>query len=159
MGGVTALAPEAGPPVGRPSPGRFEVGYVTEDGAAVRWYWPRRRRCRSSISCRCGGAVRLDHVSFTSAGGPSPAVDDVTADIAPGQLVALVGPSGAGKTTITGLIARFHDPQHGRILIDGTDVRQVTRSSLTAQLGMVFQDTFLFHASIAGNLRYARPDA
>jgi len=105
------------------------------------------------------GAIRLDHVNFTYPGGASPAVDDVTADIAPGQLVALVGPSGAGKTTITGLVARFHDPQQGRILIGGTDLRQVTRSSLTAQLGMVFQDTFLFHASIADNLRYARPDA
>jgi ATP-binding cassette subfamily B protein len=70
-----------------------------------------------------------------------------------------VGPTGAGKTTITGLVARFHDPQHGRILIDGTDLRQVTRASLASQLGVVFQDTFLFHASIAANLRYARPDA
>jgi ATP-binding cassette subfamily B protein len=104
------------------------------------------------------GAVRLEHASFTYPGGTSPAVDDVTVDIAPGQLVALVGPSGAGKTTITGLVARFHDPQQGRILIDGTDLRNATRSSLTRQLGMVFQDTFLFHASIADNLRYARPD-
>jgi ATP-binding cassette subfamily B protein len=105
------------------------------------------------------GGVRLEHVSFTYPGGTRPAVDDITADIAPGDLVALVGPSGAGKTTITGLVARFHDPQGGRILIDRTDLRQVARSSLTAQLGMVFQDTFLFHASIADNLRYARPDA
>ncbi len=105
------------------------------------------------------GSVRLDHVSFTYAGGTRPVVDDVTADIEPGQLVALVGPSGAGKTTITGLVARFFDPQQGRILVDGADLRDVTRESLTRQLGMVFQDTFLFHASIADNLRYARPDA
>jgi ATP-binding cassette subfamily B protein len=105
----------------------------------------------------CG--IRLDHVTFAYPGTDRPAVDDLTVDIAPGRLVALVGPSGAGKTTLIGLIARFHDPQTGRILIDGTDLRQVTLASWTGQLGMVFQDTFLFHASIAENLRYARPDA
>jgi ATP-binding cassette subfamily B protein len=105
------------------------------------------------------GRIRLDHVSFTYPGGTSPAVDDVTADIEPGQLVALVGPSGAGKTTITSLVARFFDPQQGIVLLDGTDLRRLTRTSLARQLGMVFQDTFLFHASIADNLRYARPDA
>jgi ATP-binding cassette subfamily B protein len=105
------------------------------------------------------GAVRLEHLTFTYPGAIRPAVHDLTVDIARGQLVALVGPSGSGKTTITGLVARFHDPQHGRILIDGTDLRQVTLASWIGQLGMVFQDTFLFHASIAENLRYARPDA
>jgi ATP-binding cassette subfamily B protein len=105
------------------------------------------------------GAIRFDQVTFAYPGAARPAVADLTVTIAPGQLAALVGPTGAGKTTITGLVARFHDPQHGRILIDGTDLRQVTRASLAHQLGMVFQDTFLFHASIAANLRYARPDA
>jgi ATP-binding cassette subfamily B protein len=105
------------------------------------------------------GRVRLDHVTFTYPTGTTPALDDVTVDIEPGQLVALVGPSGAGKTTITGLVARFHDPQAGRVLVDGVDLRDVTIASVTRQLGMVFQDTFLFHASIADNLRYARPDA
>ncbi len=105
------------------------------------------------------GAVRLEHVTFTYPGANRPAVADLTVDIRPGTLVALVGPSGAGKTTITALVARFADPQTGRLLIDGTDLREVTLASWTAQLGMVFQDTFLFHASIAENLRYARPDA
>jgi ATP-binding cassette subfamily B protein len=105
------------------------------------------------------GAVRLEHVTFTYPGATRPAIDDLTVDIRPGTLVALVGPSGAGKTTITALVARFHDPQAGRILVDGTDLRQVTLQSWTRQLGMVFQDTFLFHASIAENLRYARPGA
>ncbi len=105
------------------------------------------------------GAVRLEHVTFTYPGANRAAVDDLTVDIAPGQLVALVGPSGAGKTTITALVARFADPQVGRLLVDGTDLRKVTLASWTAQLGMVFQDTFLFHATIAENLRYARPDA
>jgi ATP-binding cassette subfamily B protein len=105
------------------------------------------------------GEIRLDHVTFSYPGANRPAVADLTATIKPGQLAALVGPTGAGKTTITGLVARFHDPQQGRVLVDGTDVREVTRASLASQFGMVFQDTFLFHASIAGNLRYACPGA
>jgi len=105
------------------------------------------------------GRVRLEHVTFTYPGGGSPAVTDLTADVEPGQLVALVGPSGAGKTTITGLIARFFDPQQGTVQVDGADLRTVTRASLASQLGVVFQDTFLFHASVADNLRYARPEA
>ncbi|HEY5990248.1 MAG TPA: ABC transporter ATP-binding protein [Streptosporangiaceae bacterium] len=108
---------------------------------------------------RIEGRVRLEHVSFTYPGAASPAVHDVTANIQPGQLVALVGPSGAGKTTITGLVARFFDPQEGAVLIDGAGLREVTRASLASQLGVVFQDTFLFHASIADNLRYALPGA
>jgi ATP-binding cassette subfamily B protein len=105
------------------------------------------------------GGLRLEHLSFTYPGATRPAVDDVTVDITPGQLVALVGPSGAGKATVTSLVARFVDPQTGRVLVDGADLREITLASWTAQLGMVFQDTFLFHASIAENLRYARPDA
>jgi ATP-binding cassette subfamily B protein len=83
----------------------------------------------------------------------------VTIDIAPGQLAALVGPSGAGKTTLTTLVPRFADPQSGRVLIDGHDLRALTLESVGRQVGVVFQDTFLFHASLAGNLRYARPGA
>jgi len=105
------------------------------------------------------GEIQLDQVTFSYPGASRPAVADLTATIEPGQLAALVGPTGAGKTTVAGLVARFHDPQHGRILIDGADLRQVTRASLAGQLGVVFQDTFLFHASIADNLRYARPEA
>ncbi len=88
--------------------------------------------------------IALEHVSF---------------HIEPGQLVALVGPSGAGKTTLTYLIPRLYDPTEGRILLDGHDLRDVTLSSLAAQVGMVTQETHLFHDTIRTNLLYARLDA
>ena len=87
------------------------------------------------------------------------ALDDVSFAIEPGQLVALVGPSGAGKTTMTYLIPRLYDPTEGRILLDGHDLRDVTLSSLAAQVGMVTQETHLFHDTIRTNLLYARLDA
>ena len=105
------------------------------------------------------GAIRFDNVTFAYPGSCRAALDEITVDIAPGQLAALVGPSGAGKTTFTTLVPRFADPQSGRILIDGHDLRSVTLESLGRQVGVVFQDTFLFHASLADNLRYARPGA
>ena len=105
------------------------------------------------------GALRFERVSFSYHGTSRPALEDVSFEIEPGQLVALVGPSGAGKTTITSLVPRFYDPQRGSVTIDGRDVREVTLSSLGENLGIVFQDTFLFHASIRENLLYARPDA
>ena len=77
----------------------------------------------------------------------------------PGHLVALVGPSGAGKTTLTYLIPRLYDPTAGRVLIDGHDLRDVTLTSLTAQIGMVTQESYLFHDTIRMNLRYAKADA
>lgn len=105
------------------------------------------------------GAVTLDHVTFAYPGQTRPALHDVTVDIEPGQLVALVGPSGAGKTTMTTLVPRFHDVTGGCVRIDGHDVREVTLESLRRHIGIVFQDTFLFHASILENLLYARPEA
>ncbi len=87
------------------------------------------------------------------------ALEEINFHVNPGQLVALVGPSGAGKTTLTYLIPRLYDPTEGRILIDGRDLRDVTLDSLTAQIGMVTQETYLFHDTIRTNLLYARLDA
>lgn len=87
------------------------------------------------------------------------ALKDVSFDIEPGKLVALVGPSGAGKTTITYLIPRLYDPTEGRVLIDNHDIRDVKLSSLADNIGMVTQETYLFYDTIRANLLYARPDA
>ena len=88
-----------------------------------------------------------------------PAIDAVSLDVAPGQLVALVGASGAGKTTFTNLLARFYDPQQGSIQIDGRDLRELKLQSVAETIGLVLQDTYLFHGSLRENLLYARPDA
>ena len=87
------------------------------------------------------------------------ALQDVSFTIEPGQLAALVGPSGAGKTTITYLIPRLYDPTDGRVLIDGHDIRAVTLKSLADSLGVVTQETYLFYDTIRANLIYANPDA
>jgi ABC transporter len=105
------------------------------------------------------GAIRFENVTFAYPHSKRPALADVTIDIGAGQLAALVGPSGAGKTTLTSLVARFADPQTGQVLLDGNDLRDLTLESLGRLIGMVFQDTFLFHASLADNLRYAKPEA
>jgi ATP-binding cassette subfamily B protein len=87
------------------------------------------------------------------------ALRDLSFDIQPGQLAALVGPSGAGKTTVTYLLPRLYDPTEGRIILDGQDLRDVTQESLAHQIGMVTQETYLFHDTVRANLVYARPGA
>ena len=104
------------------------------------------------------GRVEFQDVSFHYREG-RPVLQDVSFVVEPGQTVALVGPSGAGKTTITYLVPRFYDPTSGRVLLDGQDVRNITLPSLREQIGMVTQDTFVYHESVRHNLLYARPDA
>jgi ATP-binding cassette, subfamily B, bacterial len=104
------------------------------------------------------GEIAFDDVHFAYTPERS-ALNGVTFRIQPGQMAAFVGPSGAGKTTITQLVPRFYDPQSGAVRVDGLDVRDVTLASLRENIGIVTQETYLFHDTIAANLRYARPDA
>jgi ATP-binding cassette subfamily B protein len=87
------------------------------------------------------------------------AVSDVSFVVEPGQLAAIIGPSGSGKTTLSYLVPRLYDVDRGRVLIDGQDVRELTQASVADAIGMVTQDTYLLHATVADNLRYAKPDA
>jgi ATP-binding cassette subfamily B protein len=107
---------------------------------------------------RARGEVAFDHVTFGYPGGP-PVLRDVSFTVAPGRTVALVGQTGAGKSTAMALLQRLWDPQEGRITIDGVDIRDVTLASLRAAIGVVFQESMLFNRSIADNLRVGKPDA
>ena len=108
---------------------------------------------------RIAGRIGFDHVWFSYSEQETPALADVSASIAEGEIVALVGPSGAGKTTLVNLIPRFYLPQRGRVLIDGIDIAGVRLGDLRAQIAIVPQDPQLFRASIAENIRYGRLDA
>ncbi len=103
--------------------------------------------------------VSFSYGAATSEGDTPPALVDIDVDIAPGQSVALVGPSGAGKSTLVSLVPRLYDPTVGEILLDGQDLRTLQVKSLRSHIGVVLQETYLFHASIGENLRYARPGA
>ncbi len=107
---------------------------------------------------RVAGEIAFDHVTFAYNVG-SPVLRDVSFQIAAGQTVALVGQTGAGKTTIANLIPRFYDVMNGAILVDGQDVRAVTRQSLRRQIAIVLQEPFLFSGTIAENIRYGNLDA
>ncbi|GIX09447.1 glucan ABC transporter ATP-binding protein/ permease [Elioraea sp.] len=107
---------------------------------------------------RVRGEVAFEHVTFGYPGGP-PVLRDVSFTAAPGRTVALVGQTGAGKSTAMALLQRLWDPQAGRITVDGVDIRDVTLASLRAQIGVVFQESLLFNRSIADNLRVGKPDA
>ena len=103
--------------------------------------------------------VAFEGVTFAYDGAQKPALDDVSFSIAEHQRVALVGPSGAGKTTVVSLLLRFFDPASGHIRIGGIDLRDLRTADLRAQVALVAQDTYLFHGTIADNLRIAKPEA
>jgi ATP-binding cassette subfamily B protein/subfamily B ATP-binding cassette protein MsbA len=102
------------------------------------------------------GEVSFEHVSFHYSDDPAPILTDIDLHIRPGETVALVGETGAGKTTLVKLLSRFHDPTAGCIRVDGYDLRTVTQTSLRRQMGVVLQDPFLFNGSVLDNIRFGR---
>jgi len=112
---------------------------------------------------RLRGEIQFDDVSFGYGGGngeaPKYALEAVTMTVPPGQTVALVGETGAGKSTFAKLVARFYDPTDGRVLVDGHDLRTVRAESLRSQMGIVPQEAFLFSGTVGDNIAFGRPDA
>jgi len=107
------------------------------------------------------GEVRFDHVGFSyePGAGTAPTLDDIDLTVPAGSSLAVVGETGSGKTTLSYLVPRLYDVGAGRVLVDGTDVRDLSFESLADTVGVVSQETYLFHASVADNLRFAKPDA
>src|SRR5919198_2555909 len=146
---------------------RYDVG--EGDGRApvglaevARFHWPGSSTESVPSRAQRGRRDGADGEVGADGAGPAPprwALRNISLEVEPGQLIALVGPSGAGKTTLTYLLPRLYDPTEGRICLDGHDLRDLTLDSLTAQVGMVTQEAFLFHDTIRANLLYARPDA
>ena len=142
--------------------GRTDLVYVREEGGRLvpclektnRWAW--QRPDGSLVPLR--GDVRFEHVDFGYEAG-HPILKDVSLYAKPGQKIAFVGSTGAGKTTITNLINRFYDVQGGRVLYDGIDVRDIKKDALRRSLGIVLQDTHLFSGTIADNIRFGKLDA
>ena len=108
---------------------------------------------------RVRGHVRIDDVTFAYPGSDTAAVAGVTLDVPAGTSLALVGETGSGKSTLAALITRLHDPDAGRITIDGIDLRDLRLADLARIVGVVSQETYLLHTTVRENLRYARPDA
>jgi thiol reductant ABC exporter CydC subunit len=106
-----------------------------------------------------GSAIRFDEVAFAYPGARRPALDGISLAIPAGATVAIVGPSGAGKTTLANLLLRFWDPEEGRILIDGVDLREFELDHLRRRISLVSQDTYLFNDTLRANVALARPDA
>ncbi|WP_433653658.1 ABC transporter ATP-binding protein [Micromonospora zamorensis] len=108
---------------------------------------------------RVRGHLRLEDVTFGYPGSDTAALAGITLDVPAGTSLALVGETGSGKSTLAGLVSRLHDPTAGRVTIDGVDLRDLRLADLAAIVGVVSQETYLLHASVRENLRYARPDA
>jgi ATP-binding cassette subfamily B multidrug efflux pump len=105
------------------------------------------------------GEVSFEHVYFNYSDDPTPVLENIDLHVQPGETVALVGKTGAGKSTLVKLISRFHDPVSGRIRIDGYDLRMVSQQSIRKQMGIVLQDPFLFNGSVGENIHFGRLDA
>ncbi|HYD88863.1 MAG TPA: ABC transporter ATP-binding protein [Vitreimonas sp.] len=105
------------------------------------------------------GNVRFENLCFRYEQAGTPLLDGVTLDVKAGETIAIVGPSGAGKTTLMALLMRFYDPIEGRILLDGRDLKRIKQSSLRRNIGVVLQDPLLFNDSVRANIAYGRPDA
>lgn len=112
----------------------------------------------ATLPAETRGEVVFENVSFRYE-PDTPLIDDLSLSVSPGQMVAIVGPTGAGKTTLVNLIMRFYDLDSGRITLDGVDISGLKRSALRSQVGMVLQDTWLFKGTIRDNIAYGRPDA
>ena len=140
---------------------RGEDGSLTEAEGGVRtglWAWKRPNGDGSAAYTEVLGSVRLEDVRFSYQAG-KPVLKGITVWAKPGQKIAFVGSTGAGKTTVTNLINRFYEIDSGRILIDGIDVRDIRKAALRRSLGMVLQDTNLFTGTVMDNIRYGRLDA
>lgn len=105
------------------------------------------------------GKLTFDHVNFRYSSARAETLHDITFEANPGEMIALVGPTGSGKSSVVSLIPRFYDPTDGRVLIDGRDIREFTLESLRRQVGIVMQETFLFSMSVRENISYGSPEA
>ena len=131
------------------------IGELLEEPIEIQELPPQRRSAAALISGqqrRSPGAVSFENVSFAYR-DDDPILEDLSFQIAPGEHVALVGPTGSGKTTVIRLLCRLYEPQRGRILLDGVDIRELPIATLRQRLGVVLQDTFLFSGNVADNLR------
>src|SRR5205814_5254048 len=108
---------------------------------------------------RLAPVVRFENVTFGYDGGRRPALTEVSFELRPNQTLGVVGPSGAGKSTLVNLLLRFIDPQQGRVLLDGHDLRDLPLDVLRRQMAVVAQDTYLFYGTVADNLLVAKPHA
>lgn len=126
--------------------------FIDQPDEAITW-----QKGGQTIS-RVTGRISFDHVKF-GYDSDRPVIHDLSVEIKPGQKVAIVGPTGAGKTTIVNLLMRFYDPDEGAIKLDGVDTRQIPRHNIRRNFGMVLQDAWLFEGTIKENLLYGKPDA
>ena len=147
--------------IGLGYPGGPKIDKLAKEGNKKSIAFPRAKITDApdaKICPPCKGNITFDNVSFAYADG-RPVIRNLSLSVAAGETVAFVGATGAGKTTIASLLLRFYEPQSGRILLDGCDIREFTQESLRRQIGLVQQDVFLFGDSVRYNIAYAKPDA